>query len=159
VALGFSVRAKPVRAAPFLAGKNPVKRDSVSGKLGRHLRMERMPAETPASVFSGEGPERFSLVARFGVWGLVSRTFDVPDDTVDGASIGAKTTTHAKVEQRAVYPCRRERRFSGWGRRVLSTVYLFGRRYRFRELERIGARVSYGRMVRWVPTGSYLCSW
>jgi len=57
-----------------------------------------MPSETPASVFSGEGSGGFSLVARFGVWGLVSRTFDVPDDTVDGASIGAKTTTHAKVQ-------------------------------------------------------------
>jgi hypothetical protein len=63
-----------------------------------------MPAEKPASVFSGEGPERFSLVARFGVWGLVSRTFDVPDDTVDGASIGAKTTMHAKVQQRGSLP-------------------------------------------------------
>jgi hypothetical protein len=31
------------------------------GELGRHLRMERMPAQTPASVFSGEGPERFPL--------------------------------------------------------------------------------------------------
>jgi hypothetical protein len=64
--------------------------------------MEGMPAETPAFAFSGERtgavPAR-ALVARFGVRGLVLRTFEVRDDTVGGASIGAKTTTRAKVEQ------------------------------------------------------------
>ena len=77
------------------------------GELERHLRMEGMPVETPASVFSGEStgavPAR-PLVARFGVRGLVSRTFEVRDDTVGGASTGAKTTTRARVEQRDSLP-------------------------------------------------------
>jgi hypothetical protein len=125
----------------------------------RHLRMERMPAETPASVFSGEGPERFSLVARFGIWGW-SRAPSMSRTTRSMALVSERRPRRTRrYNKGAVYPCRREKRFSGWGRRVLSTVYLFGRRYRFREVKCIGARVSCGRMVRWVPMWSYLCSW
>src|SRR3712207_6824470 len=59
--------------------------------------------------------------------------------------IGAKTTTHAKVEQRGSLPLSGREEVLWLGAASLSTVYMFGRRNRFRKLKRSGARVSCGR--------------